>query len=273
MKSDHGTWPTRSSIRAIRPPAARDRAARAQPQRVAALIRSSSTLVSFSLYGVVPSPVDELGLGRLRALSGLPGAWDPGRQESTLVMHDRELKARLPAPVRSARRRHRHQRRRLDRARGEQPSGGFDRRKCKAVTGPRKADGSECSEVAGRSIRPPDRSSKARTSRPTSTITTGWTSTTSSAWGRTSPSQPDQIPILSLVLDHRRRSGRPCACRTRSASIRAAWTVASTIRTADGRVARVYANYGTHFVWHIEGGKGTKGKLVKFQIRPDPLAN
>ena len=34
----------------------------------------------------------------------------------------------------------------------------------------------------------------------------------------------------------------------------------------------LYANYGTHFVWHIEGGKGTKGKIVKFQIRPDPLA-
>ena len=30
----------------------------------------------------------------------------------------------------------------------------------------------------------------------------------------------------------------------------------------------LYANYGTHFVWHIEGGKGTKGKVVKFQIRP-----
>jgi len=25
-------------------------------------------------------------------------------------------------------------------------------------------------------------------------------------------------------------------------------------------------------VWHIEGGKGTNGKIVKFQIRPDPLA-
>lgn len=34
----------------------------------------------------------------------------------------------------------------------------------------------------------------------------------------------------------------------------------------------LYSNYGTHFVWHIEGGKGTKGKLVKFQVRPDPLA-
>jgi hypothetical protein len=34
----------------------------------------------------------------------------------------------------------------------------------------------------------------------------------------------------------------------------------------------VWSNYGTHFVWHIEGGKGTKGKEVKFQVRPDPLA-
>jgi hypothetical protein len=25
-------------------------------------------------------------------------------------------------------------------------------------------------------------------------------------------------------------------------------------------------------VWQIEGGKGTKGKIVKFQVRPNPLA-
>jgi hypothetical protein len=34
----------------------------------------------------------------------------------------------------------------------------------------------------------------------------------------------------------------------------------------------IWSNYGTHFVWHIEGGKGTKGKQVKFQVRPNPLA-
>lgn len=34
----------------------------------------------------------------------------------------------------------------------------------------------------------------------------------------------------------------------------------------------LWANYGTHLVWHIEGGKGSKGKIVQFQIRPDPLA-
>jgi hypothetical protein len=34
----------------------------------------------------------------------------------------------------------------------------------------------------------------------------------------------------------------------------------------------IWANYGTHLAWHIEGGPGTKTKIVKFQFRPDPLA-
>ena len=35
----------------------------------------------------------------------------------------------------------------------------------------------------------------------------------------------------------------------------------------------VWANYGTNFNWHTEGGKGTTSKMVKFQVRPNPLAN
>jgi len=34
----------------------------------------------------------------------------------------------------------------------------------------------------------------------------------------------------------------------------------------------VWANYGTNFNWHTEGGKGTTSKMVHFQIRPNPLA-
>ncbi len=34
----------------------------------------------------------------------------------------------------------------------------------------------------------------------------------------------------------------------------------------------VWANYGTNFNWHTEGGKGTTSKMVKFQVRPNPLA-
>lgn len=34
----------------------------------------------------------------------------------------------------------------------------------------------------------------------------------------------------------------------------------------------IWAQYATHFVWHVEGGRGTKGKLAHFQLRPSPLA-
>ena len=33
-----------------------------------------------------------------------------------------------------------------------------------------------------------------------------------------------------------------------------------------------WSNYSSEATWHMEGGKGTKGKLVKLQLRPDPLA-
>jgi hypothetical protein len=34
----------------------------------------------------------------------------------------------------------------------------------------------------------------------------------------------------------------------------------------------MYANYGENNIWHIEGGLGTLSSVVKFQLRPDPLA-
>jgi hypothetical protein len=34
----------------------------------------------------------------------------------------------------------------------------------------------------------------------------------------------------------------------------------------------VWADFGTNTPWHLEGGPGTKSKMVKFQLRPDPLA-
>jgi hypothetical protein len=35
----------------------------------------------------------------------------------------------------------------------------------------------------------------------------------------------------------------------------------------------LYADYGPNAIWHIEGGKGSKSSLVKFQLRPNPLAD
>jgi hypothetical protein len=43
--------------------------------------------------------------------------------------------------------------------------------------------------------------------------------------------------------------------------------------TAGWKGRGLWANYGTHLIWHVEGGKGTLGKVVHFQIRPDPLAH
>lgn len=34
----------------------------------------------------------------------------------------------------------------------------------------------------------------------------------------------------------------------------------------------VWSSYDERTPWHIEGGKGTRSKVVKFQVRPDPLA-
>jgi hypothetical protein len=34
----------------------------------------------------------------------------------------------------------------------------------------------------------------------------------------------------------------------------------------------LYADYGQNAVWHLDGGKGTLGNVVKFQLRPNPLA-
>ena len=44
----------------------------------------------------------------------------------------------------------------------------------------------------------------------------------------------------------------------------------------DGRIdnpkSGLWAGSGARAPFHQEGGKGTKPKLMKFQLRPDPLA-
>ncbi len=42
--------------------------------------------------------------------------------------------------------------------------------------------------------------------------------------------------------------------------------------TAGWKGRGLWANYGSNYIWHTEGGKGTKSKMVHFQLRPDPLA-
>ena len=63
--------------------------------------------------------------------------------------------------------------------------------------------------------------------------------------------------------------------------LRVPYPMAFYSRGLDGRIddpdagwrgRGLWANYGSNYVWHTEGGKGTKSKIVHFQIRPDPLA-
>ena len=64
-------------------------------------------------------------------------------------------------------------------------------------------------------------------------------------------------------------------------TLRVPYPMAFYSRGLDGRIddpttgwkgRGLWANYGSNYVWHTEGGKGTKSKMVHFQLRPDPLA-
>jgi hypothetical protein len=34
----------------------------------------------------------------------------------------------------------------------------------------------------------------------------------------------------------------------------------------------IWATNDTRYIWHTETGKGTRGQMAQFQIRPSPLA-
>jgi hypothetical protein len=227
------------------------------------------TLISYSLYSMIPSPVDDSVWGVSEIYPGYLVRMQRGNNPPE------SCKAQLfkvPEP-------------------GFDPRGvdidshgvvwtalaatshlaSFDVRKCKDLNGPAKVDGSQCRE--------------------------GWTlyqTTGPKLKGTDIPADfhyynwVDQHNIIGLGAD------TPFATGSNSDSLIALnpqtkqWTyfrvpypLGYYSRGMDGRIddpnagwkgRALYSNYGTHFVWHIEGGKGTKGKIVKFQVRPDPLA-
>ena len=148
----------------------------------------------------------------------------------------------------------------------------FDRTKCSVLNGPRRST-ARTARQDGSCMFPTAPVSRARTFRPTSTTTTGSISTTSRASARTRRSRPARTPTRCSCSIPKPANGPSCACRTRSGSIIAVSTAASMIRAAGWKGRGLWANYGTHLIWHTEGGKGTAGKTVHFQIRPDPLAH
>jgi hypothetical protein len=227
------------------------------------------TLVSFNLYSVIPSPVDNSIWGVSEQYPGYLVRVDRGTNPPASCMAE---VYRVPEP-------------------GMDPRGvdidtsgvvwtalaasshlaSFDRRKCKAITGPRKADGSECPE--GWTLYQTPGPKLKGTNVPADFHYYNWVDQHNIlGLGANRPIATGSNSDSLLVLDPQTRSW---------VTLRVPYPLGFYSRGLDGRIDNpnggwkgraLYANYGTHFVWHIEGGKGTKGKVVKFQLRPDPLA-
>ena len=218
------------------------------------------TMVSYSLYSVIPSPVDDSVWGVSEQLS--PAIWcalqrgnNPPETCKTADLQGAR------AGLRSARRRHRQPTASSGRrSRPAAISPASIVRKCKDLNGPAKIDGSQCRE--GWTLYQTTGPKLKGTDIPADFHYYNWVDQHNMLGLRREHAVRDRIELgfAARARIRRRGSGSRCACRIRSASTRAAWTAASTIRTAAGRAAALYANYGTHFVWHIEGGKGHQGE-------------
>ena len=227
------------------------------------------TLVSYSMYSVIPSPVDDSVWGISETYPGflvrLQRGDNPPQSCKTQLF-------KVPEP-------------------GLDPRGvdidtngvvwtalaasshlaSFDARKCKDLNGPAKIDGSQCKE--GWTLYQTDGPKMKGTDVPADFHYYNWVDRFNiSGLGANTPfangSNSDALIALNTQTKQWTyfRVPYPLGFYTRGMDARiddpnAGWK---------GRA--LWANYGTHFVWHIEGGKGTKGKMVKFQIRPDPLA-
>jgi hypothetical protein len=150
----------------------------------------------------------------------------------------------------------------------------FDRRKCKVTNGPTAANGDQCPE--------------------------GW-----SVYTRKSPVfagaedkyRADMLYLTQVDRDNALGLGNNVALSgdinadslvavlpqspEKVISLRVPYPMGFFSRSASGRIddpktgwkgKGVWSNFSTYAPWHVEGGKGTMPKMVKFQVRPDPLA-
>jgi hypothetical protein len=155
-------------------------------------------------------------------------------------------------------------------------SGGFvsfDRRKCKTLSGPSTVDGKHCPE--GWTFYP---LTKGPSMKGIPQINAdfhyyNWVDQfNTSGFGANTPIANGSGSDSLLVLDRKTNEW---------VLLRVPYPMGFFTRGLDGRIddpkagwkgRGLWANYGTNFVWHLEGGKGSTSKMVKFQVRPDPLA-
>jgi hypothetical protein len=147
----------------------------------------------------------------------------------------------------------------------------FDRSKCRVFNGPRVAEGNQCE--AGWKLHVTDGPRFKGTDIPSDFHYFNWVDQHDIAgFGPNTPIATGSNSDALLVLDP--ESGE-------WTTLRVPYPLGFYHRGLDGRIddpaagwkgRALWANYGTHLIWHTEGGKGTLGKAVQFQIRPDPLA-
>ncbi|HVH28281.1 MAG TPA: carboxypeptidase-like regulatory domain-containing protein [Vicinamibacterales bacterium] len=250
-------------------PAGGGRGAPAQSTGAGGPSASMDTMVSFSMYSVIPSPVDDSVWGISETYPGILVRLQRGNNPPSTC---KSQIFRVPAP-------------------GFDPRGvdidsngvvwtalaasshlaSFDVRKCKDLGGPQKTDGSQCQE--GWTLYQTDGPKLKGTDVPADFHYYNWVDQHNiSGLGANTPFATGSNSDALLALNPQTRQW---------VTLRVPYPLGFYSRGMDGRIddpkagwkgRGLWANYGTHFVWHIEGGKGTKGKMVKFQIRPDPLA-
>ncbi|MBZ5673122.1 MAG: carboxypeptidase-like regulatory domain-containing protein [Acidobacteriia bacterium] len=227
------------------------------------------TLISFSLYSVMPSPVDDSVWG---VAEDFPGYLIRLQRGNNAPSSCKTQIFKVPSP-------------------GYDPRGvdvdskgvvwtglaatshlaSFDVRKCKNLTGPMKVDGSDCPE--GWTLYQTPGPKLKGTNVPADFHYFNWTDSHNiMQMGQDTPFLTGSNSDSLIGLD---------VATKKWTYFRIPYPLGFYARGMDGRIddanagwkgRALYSNYGTHFVWHIEGGKGTKGKLVKFQMRPNPLA-
>jgi hypothetical protein len=228
----------------------------------------ADAMVNFNLYAVIPSPVDDSVWGVAERYPGYLVRLQRGNHPPESC---RAQVFKVPEP-------------------GFDPRGvdidsqgvvwtalaassdmaSFDVRKCKDLTGPQKTDGSQCKE--GWTLYRTTGPRLKGTDIPADFHYYNWVDQfNTSGLGKDMPWATGSNSDSLIMLNPQTKEW---------VTLRVPYPLGFYSRGLDGRIddpnagwkgRGLWANYGTHFVWHIEGGKGTKGKLVHFQIRDNPL--
>jgi hypothetical protein len=148
----------------------------------------------------------------------------------------------------------------------------FDRSKCKVTNGPTALAGTHCE--AGWKLYVSDGPRFKGTDVPADFHYYNWVDQHDVAgFGANTPMATGSNSDAILVLDP--DTGKWL-------KLRVPYPLGFYHRGLDGRIddpaagwkgRGLWANYGSHLIWHTEGGKGTLGKAVHFQVRPDTLAH